>query len=122
MRFEQLLLVPVLKLSIFFCWQAEGHSNLNLGTIDFQDLGERISNSACESSLSPALYHESSAKPQGGLQRYDTKPIVDNESDDSDSGMFRVKRPSALKAERRNVNKVLSSKNSEQQVCKIFGR
>lgn len=46
------------------------------------------------------------------------KPIVDNESDDSDSEIFRVKRPSSLKAERRNAN-VVSSKHSEQQVCQI---
>lgn len=79
-------------------------------------IGERIS---CESSLSPALYDESSAKLHAGdLQRSDVKPIVDNESDDSDSGIFRVKRPSSLKAERRNMN-AMSSKHSEQQVCEI---
>lgn len=72
-------------------------------------IGERIS---CE-------YDESSAKLHAGdLQRSDVKPIVDNESDDSDSGIFRVKRPSSLKAERRNMN-AMSSKHSEQQVCEI---
>lgn len=93
-----------------FCWQAEGHAYINLGIIEFEESGERISNSACESSVSPPVYHESSVKPQG-----DMKPIVD-ESDDSDSEIFRVKRPSSLKAERRNMNDAMSSKHTEQQV------
>ncbi|XP_020216561.1 lysine-specific demethylase JMJ706 isoform X2 [Cajanus cajan] len=94
---------------------AEGHTNINLGIIDFEMCGERISNNACESSLSPAVFHESSVKPQGEFQRFDTKPVVD-ESDDSDSEIFRVKRPSSLKAERRNMNDAnMSSKHTEQQ-------
>ncbi|CAJ1931074.1 unnamed protein product [Sphenostylis stenocarpa] len=92
---------------------AEGHTNINLGIVDFEEFGERISNSACESSLSPAVCYESSVKPQGVLQRFDTKPIAD-ESDDSDSEIFRVKRPSSLKAERRNMNDAMSSKHAEQ--------
>jgi hypothetical protein len=88
--------------------------------IDFKELGETISNSAFKSSLSPALYHESSAKLHD-LQKPVTKPIVDNDSDDSDSGIFRVKRPSSLKAEKRNA-KVAASKHSEQQVCKIVNQ
>lgn len=86
---------------------AEGHC---------EELGETISNSACESSLSPALYHESSAKLHD-LQKPDIKPIADNDSDDSDSGIFRVKRPSSLKAEKRNL-KIMASKHSEQQGLK----
>ncbi|KAJ1431075.1 Zinc finger, C5HC2-type [Sesbania bispinosa] len=92
---------------------AEEHNSLNLGGTDYE-----VSNSACESSLSPALYHESSAKSHGDVQRFDTKPVVDNESDDSDSGIFRVKRPSSLKAEKRNMNGAISSKHSEQQGLK----
>ncbi|XP_027360817.1 lysine-specific demethylase JMJ706-like isoform X2 [Abrus precatorius] len=96
----------------------EGYTDANSGIADFEDFGERISNSACESSVSPALYHESSVKPQGDdLQRFDTTPIVD-ENDDSDSEIFRVKRPSSLKAERRSMNDAVSSKNSEQQGLK----
>ncbi|XP_027913571.1 lysine-specific demethylase JMJ706 isoform X1 [Vigna unguiculata] len=96
---------------------AEGHTNINLGgSIDFEGFGERIPNSACESSLSPAVCHESSIKPQSGFQRVDTKPIADES--DSDSEIFRVKRPSSLKAERRNMNDVTSSKQTEQQGLK----
>ncbi|KAL2348905.1 hypothetical protein Fmac_002905 [Flemingia macrophylla] len=94
---------------------AEGHTSINFGIIDFEMCGERISNSACESSLSPAMFHKSSAKPQGELQKFDAQPIM-NESDDSDSEIFRVKRPSSLKAERRNMNDAsMSSKHTEQQ-------
>ncbi|KAK7307338.1 hypothetical protein VNO77_40301 [Canavalia gladiata] len=50
---------------------------------------------------------------KGDLQRFETKPIVDD-SDDSDLEIFRVKRPSSLKAERRNMHDVMSSKHSEQ--------
>ncbi|KHN38951.1 Lysine-specific demethylase REF6 [Glycine soja] len=97
---------------------AEEHINNNASIIDFEEFAERISNSACESSLSPAVYHESSVKPLGDLQkRFDTKSIVD-ESDDSDSEIFRVKRPSSLKAERRNMNDAVPSKHTEQQGLK----
>ncbi|KAK2427681.1 lysine-specific demethylase [Trifolium repens] len=95
---------------------AEEQANLKMEIIDFEELGETISNSAFKSSLSPALYHESSAKLHD-LQKPVTKPIVDNDSDDSDSGIFRVKRPSSLKAEKRNA-KVAASKHSEQQGLK----
>lgn len=61
------------------------------------------------------MYHERSVKPRGDLQRFDKKPVV-NESDDSDSEIFRVKRPSSLKAERRNMNDAVPSKHTEQQV------
>ena len=60
------------------------------------------------------MCHESSGKQQGVLQRFDTKPIADES--DSDSEIFRVKRPSSLKAERRHMNDVMSSKQTEQQV------
>lgn len=96
---------------------AEGQTNLKKGSIDFEELGERISNSGCKSSLSPAPNHGSSAKLHGDLQRPDMKPLVDNESDDSDSGIFRVKRPSSLKAEKRNA-KAMSLRRSEQQRLK----
>ncbi|MED6143707.1 hypothetical protein PIB30_008348 [Stylosanthes scabra] len=98
---------------------AEGHVSLKLqsGAVK-EEGGERTLNNECESSPSPAQYHESSCKPQGDLHRSDAKPIVDNESDDSDSEMFRVKRPSSLKAERRSANDALSMKYSEQQGLK----
>ncbi|KAK7252509.1 hypothetical protein RIF29_36496 [Crotalaria pallida] len=87
-------------------------------TVDFEEVGDKIPKSACESSLPLAQCHESSYKPPVDLHGSDTKPIVSNESDDSDSEMFRVKRPSSLKAERRNVTDAMSSKRSEQQGLK----
>ncbi|KAL1315779.1 lysine-specific demethylase JMJ13-like [Arachis hypogaea] len=98
---------------------AEGHGNLKLRSSAFEENGgERTSNNACESSPTPAQYHESSCKPQRDLHRSDVKPFVDNRSDDSDSEMFRVKRPSSLKAERRSANDALTVKHSEQQGLK----
>ncbi|XP_019445273.1 PREDICTED: lysine-specific demethylase JMJ706-like isoform X2 [Lupinus angustifolius] len=97
---------------------AMGHVNSDFGTVDCEEFSGRIPNSRCESSLSPAQYHESSCRPLGDLHIFDTKPIVSNESDDSDSEVFRVKRPSSLKAERRNMNEAMSSKRTEQQGLK----
>ncbi|XP_061349595.1 lysine-specific demethylase JMJ13-like [Gastrolobium bilobum] len=87
----------------------EGRANFKLGITDFEETSERISNSASESLL-PAQYHEIPNKSKGNLHKFDTKIIVDNDSDDSDPGIFRVKRPSSLRAERR--------KHSEQQGLK----
>lgn len=92
-------------------------TNLKVGIIDCKELGETISNNACRSSLFPSRYHESLVKVHD-LQKADVKPIVDNDSDDSDSGIFRAKRPASLKAEKRNL-KVVAVKHSEQQVCKF---
>ncbi|XP_019423569.1 PREDICTED: lysine-specific demethylase JMJ706-like isoform X2 [Lupinus angustifolius] len=98
--------------------QAVGHANSNFRTVDFEEFGDRIPNSACKSSLPPDQYHESLCKLPGDLHRVDTNPIVSNESDDSDLEMFRVKRPSALKAERRNAKGAMSSKCIERQGLK----
>ncbi|XP_058777485.1 lysine-specific demethylase JMJ13-like [Vicia villosa] len=95
---------------------AEVQTNLKVGIIDCKELGETISNNACGSSLFPSRYHESSVKVHD-LQKADVKPIVDNDSDDSDSGIFRAKRPASLKAEKRNL-KVVAVKHSEQQGLK----
>ncbi|XP_010245224.1 PREDICTED: lysine-specific demethylase JMJ706-like isoform X2 [Nelumbo nucifera] len=49
-------------------------------------------------------------------------PFQDQCSEDSDSEIFRVKRRSSVKIEKRNVNNVLSSKFSEQQGLKRLKR
>lgn len=41
---------------------------------------------------------------------------MDQGSDDSDSEIFRVKRRSSLKVDKRSVNDISSSKHSENQV------
>jgi hypothetical protein len=42
---------------------------------------------------------------------------VDQDSDDSDSEIFRVKRRSSLKVDKRDVNDAMHAKQSDHQVC-----
>lgn len=100
--------------------QDEERANFNLNMTDSEELCKRVSNSVCESSVSSARNHESSSNTQGDLYKLEMKHIVDNESEDSDSEIFRVKRPSSLMAERRNGNDGMSSKHSNHQVLSIF--
>lgn len=93
---------------------------MTLRFVDSEECRERVSNSASESSPSTAHYHETKSKSEGDLHGLEVKPIVDNDSDDSDPGIFRVKRPSSLKAEKRNLNAATSYKYSEQQVLSKF--
>ncbi|XP_054810000.1 lysine-specific demethylase JMJ13 [Prosopis cineraria] len=76
----------------------------NLGLVNFEEVCERVSPSVCGSSVSPTRNHDSSSEPHGDLYRLEMTSTVTNDSDDSDSEIFRVKRPSSLKAERRNGN------------------
>ena len=46
----------------------------------------------------------------------EVKPIVDQDSDDSDSEIFRVKRRSSFKVEKRNANDASSVKHFDHQV------
>ncbi|KAK7386640.1 hypothetical protein VNO78_26974 [Psophocarpus tetragonolobus] len=95
----------------------EALANFKLGTTDFEEIRERISNNA-SGSLRPPVQYENRDKSMGNVDSLE-KFTVDNESDDSDSGNFRVKRPSSLKAERRNVRgAVSSSRHFEQQALK----
>ncbi|XP_028754703.1 lysine-specific demethylase JMJ706 [Neltuma alba] len=89
------------------------------GIINSEELCERMSSSVCESLVSPTRNRNGSIKPQGGdLYRLEMKSMVNNDSDDSDSEIFRVKRPSSLKAERRNGNDQMCPKHSDHQGLK----
>ncbi|KAK7360918.1 hypothetical protein VNO77_02936 [Canavalia gladiata] len=87
----------------------KGNANIKSGITDSDEICERISSNTSESLVSPAQ-NEGPNKSMGD--------VVDNESDDSDSGIFRVKRPSSLKAQRRNVSRAMISRHSEQQVLR----
>ncbi|KAL9230812.1 hypothetical protein vseg_006112 [Gypsophila vaccaria] len=65
--------------------------------------GEHISHSACHSSLTSLSYNDCSSSNQENQRRAYSFPNLDNGSDDSDSEIFRVKRRSSNKVERRNV-------------------
>ncbi|XP_028805975.1 lysine-specific demethylase JMJ706 [Neltuma alba] len=92
----------------------DGHAYFSSGYIDSGEC-YGVSNSACQSLLSSARCHETSSKSQRNLDELETTPIVDKEDSDSDSEIFRVKRPSSLKAEKRNLNATMSFKHSDQQ-------
>ncbi|BAT75153.1 hypothetical protein VIGAN_01296800 [Vigna angularis var. angularis] len=95
----------------------EVNANFKLGSPDFEENCERISNDTSESFQS-SLQYECPNKSMGNVRRLEKKLIVDNKSDDSDSGIFRVKRPSSLKADRRNIRGATFSTNSGQQELK----
>jgi len=99
-----------------FLLQDEVHANFKLGSPDSEE-NCGISNNASDSYQSPARY-ECPDKSMGNVHRLEKKKlIVDNKSDDSDSGVFWVKRRSSLKAaERRNISGATFSTNSVQQV------
>lgn len=77
---------------------------------------EEISGSGYESSLLSPLYDQSLSTHQGISHGSQVMPIGDHYSDDSDSEIFRVKRRSSVKAEKKTANNVMISKFSEQQV------
>ncbi|GLT58549.1 hypothetical protein SLA2020_314340 [Shorea laevis] len=52
---------------------------------------------------------------QGNLHQSDCKSKVDQDTDDSDSEVFRVKRRSSLKVDKRTINQAMFSKHPEQQ-------
>lgn len=56
----------------------------------------------------------------GNLFVAHVKPIVEQDSDGSDSEIFRVKRRSSLKVEKRTSNDAMGSKNFEHQVSWRF--
>jgi len=91
------------------------HANFKLGSPDFEENCERISNNASESFQPPAHY-EYPNKSMANVHRLEKKLVVDSKSDDSDSWIFRVKRRSSLKAERTNIRGATFSTNSVQQV------
>ncbi|KAI9111927.1 hypothetical protein K1719_017617 [Acacia pycnantha] len=91
----------------------------NSGIVNSEELCEGVSNIVCESLASLTRGHDSSIKPQGGdLYGLEMKSMVHVDSDDSDSEIFWVKRPSSLKAERRNGDDGMGPKHSDHQGLK----
>ncbi|GMJ16047.1 JUMONJI 13 [Hibiscus trionum] len=90
----------------------------NLGNTYDMRFSEEVSENTYESSVS-CLTRED----RPGIHQYNghepvSRSIVDHDSDSSDSEIFRVKRRSFLKVEKRNGNQTMSSKSSEQQGLK----
>ncbi|GAB2273203.1 hypothetical protein Dimus_008006 [Dionaea muscipula] len=95
------------------CRNVKNHVSLNVG-----HSCKEVSHSTCESPLSSLSYNERLTSNRGDLQGSEVISLVDQRSDDSDSEVFRVKRRSHVKAERRTFRDLLSSDQYEQQGLK----
>ncbi|KAJ7953409.1 Lysine-specific demethylase [Quillaja saponaria] len=93
-------------------------ADFNLGINNSEEFSEEVSCSIHKPSVSPPKYHENLSKHRVNLHRSEILSFGDNDSDDSDSEIFRVKRPSALKVDKRNANHAMSLKHSEHQGLK----
>ncbi|XP_038726324.1 lysine-specific demethylase JMJ706-like isoform X2 [Tripterygium wilfordii] len=89
----------------------------NLGSTDSKTFSEEISHCTYDSSLSSLSRDECSSTQQRNYVS-EPKASMDQDSDGSDSEIFRVKRRSSLKVDKRNANNVISSKSSEYQGLK----
>ncbi|KAE8693206.1 lysine-specific demethylase 5D-like isoform X2 [Hibiscus syriacus] len=76
---------------------------------------EEVSENRQESSASCLSCEDHPSILLDNVHKPVNRSIMDGDSDSSDSPIFRVKRPSFLKVEKRFVNDTMSSKNSEQQ-------
>lgn len=94
----------------------KGNVNFNSGNSDFRKYSDETSRYAYESSLSSHSCDE--YWPSNNLHKPVVKRIVDPESDDSDSEIFRVKRRSSLKVEKRDLNEAMRPKHSDHQGLK----
>ncbi|KAJ8431626.1 hypothetical protein Cgig2_029034 [Carnegiea gigantea] len=103
-------------------FQAQGHTNSKVINYD-----KGISRNTSQYSFSSLAYNGCLKSTQEDHHAPEVVPNVDRCSDDSDSEIFRVKRRSSLKVERRNVNngmKVDHAKNQFFQFhcsCEIYG-
>ncbi|GAB4834777.1 hypothetical protein Ancab_033045 [Ancistrocladus abbreviatus] len=74
---------------------------------------EELSHSACDSSLSSLSYNDCLASNQGSVHGTEVTSIVDQCSDDSDSEIFRVKRRSSVKIEKKYLSDAVNSDRLE---------
>ncbi|XP_043808489.1 lysine-specific demethylase JMJ706 isoform X3 [Manihot esculenta] len=99
--------------------KVHGWADFDIRNLESRKFSDEESHNMHESSLSSSLCHEECRSTQhGDLHRSEARPSVDQQSDDSDSEIFRVKRRSSLKVEKRVVNDNVSSKNFEHQGLK----
>lgn len=109
--------VEVLPLNLFTLFlQVQAVSNSNL--INSSD---DTSYNTCQSSLSNFSNSECLSFNQGNQPSMEDIPSVDHCSDDSDSEIFRVKRRSTLKVERKNVISEIKSDQIKHQVSLSLG-
>ncbi|KAJ6701387.1 TRANSCRIPTION FACTOR JUMONJI (JMJ) FAMILY PROTEIN / ZINC FINGER (C5HC2 TYPE) FAMILY PROTEIN [Salix koriyanagi] len=108
---------PVESFSTFDNGKVQADSNV--GKLDSKRLFKEGLHCKHGSSVSSLSHHEFLRTQQSNLVHgLEAKPSVDEQSDDSDLEIFRVKRRSSLKVEKRFVNDASSSKNYEHQGLK----
>ncbi|KAA8525845.1 hypothetical protein F0562_007700 [Nyssa sinensis] len=94
----------------------QGYANSSLGNLVSTNLSKDVPSFKYESSQ-PAVSDACLGTHHSNLQGQEVRPVVDHDSDESDSGIFRVKRRSSVKGEQRNVNDAISP-NFEHQGLK----
>lgn len=117
---ENLVIRNVFFHVAYISLQVKGNSNFNTRNLDSKRSYEDLSRSTYESSLSSLTYDDYLGACPDNLPGSEVRPTVENDSDGSDSEIFRVKRRSSLKVDKRNINDVVSSKHSDNQVCFVF--
>ena len=88
----------------------------NLGNSNGKGFSDEVSRNTYGSSVSYLSHEDRPGISQGNVHEPVSRSIVDQDSENSDSEIFRVKRRSFLKGEKRNGNDTMSSKKSEHQV------
>uniref|UniRef100_A0A5B6ZD14 Lysine-specific demethylase JMJ706 n=1 Tax=Davidia involucrata TaxID=16924 RepID=A0A5B6ZD14_DAVIN len=96
--------------------QVHGHANSSLGNVVSTKFSKEIPLQEYES-LRSSVSDECLGTHQLNRQGPEVRPVVDQDSDESDSEIFRVKRRSSVKVEQRNVNHGISP-NFEHQGLK----
>ncbi|KAL6974906.1 hypothetical protein U1Q18_044432 [Sarracenia purpurea var. burkii] len=106
------LLEPVESISIPN--NVPSHASFSLGdnvSMNFSKDKPRNMYGSVQSSVSDACL----GTQQGNLQASEAKPLLDQESDESDSEIFRVKRRPSVKVEQRKMNAVISTGFEHQE-------
>lgn len=106
--------------SSYFPLQVQWQANFNLGIPAVENSSEEVSRTTYESSLASQTHNDCSSTHGSNLHRSEVRAVLNHYSDDSDSEIFRVKRRSSSKLDKRSVNDAMSSKNAEHQVL-FFG-
>ncbi|KAF8380738.1 hypothetical protein HHK36_028228 [Tetracentron sinense] len=95
-----------------------GHANFNSGNLGSTNHFQEVFGSAYESSQSSSSCDKLLGIHQENFHGAQVMPIGVQYSDDSDSEIFRVKRRSSVKVEKRTVNTTMMLKFNEQQGLK----
>ncbi|KAB1222263.1 Lysine-specific demethylase 5B [Morella rubra] len=96
----------------------KGNATFKFGNPDSKKHYEESSRWPYESSLSSQSCDESLSTLPNNIDKSGIKASLDQESDDSDSEIFRVKRRTSMKVDRRDMNDVMCTKHSDHQGLK----